>query len=478
MENALTRIARWIAECPPHAHSLATQRASAAVQDTIACMLAGARAEVTLRTAQALAGLGSGPCRAIGGGQTAAPWAAMLNGTAAHALDFDDYDFSAVSHPSAVLVPALLALAEERSANGSAVLDAYVVGYETMACVGKAINMAHYERGWHATATLGTLGAAAACARLSGLDQAACSASMSIATSMAAGFKSQFGTMTKPLHAGLAAKNGLLAARLAGSGITASPQTLDGRWSILTLLAGDAAHGFDRALAELGARLAIEQFGLVIKPFPTCGYTHRAIAGLLQLRLAHNFDAAAVERVEAELPDRNTHNLTYPTPGTDAEARFSMHYCLACALLGGAVTESDFQAEAIMRPAVRALLPRIVLLSYPADPNGTDSSPLEPDHVRVFLKDGQRLAISVGHVPGGPGSPLSDQQQRDKLHQCAEPVIGALNTRALQAALDAFPRLPNVGAVTRHLSCGDTSQAPSSPDVLVQQMGPALGPTA
>lgn len=176
-------------------------------------MIAGAGADVTRRTAAAIAGLGGGPCSALGSAPMAAPWAAMINATAAHALDFDDYDFPAISHPSAVLVPALLALGEERGSSGSDVLDAYIVGYEAMACVGKADNMLRYQRGWHATATLGTLGAAVACARLARHDIQATAAALSIATSMAAGFKSQFGTMTKPLHAGLAAKIGILAAR-------------------------------------------------------------------------------------------------------------------------------------------------------------------------------------------------------------------------------------------------------------------------
>ncbi len=450
MDNALTRIANWVAECPMHHDSLATRRARVAVQDTVACMLAGSRASVTLRTGQVIDAWGSGPCNAVGGRRVAAPWAALLNGTAAHALDFDDYDFPAVSHPSAVLVPALVALAEEIGASGGAMLDAYVVGYEAMACVGKAVNMAHYERGWHSTATLGTLGASAACARLLRLDGDACATALSIATSMAAGFKSQFGTMVKPLHAGLAAKNGILAARLAQSGITASKTTLDGPGSILTLLGGATAPGFDRALAELGAPLAIEQFGLVTKRFPTCSYTHRAIAGLLRLRELHRIDPVQVERIEAELPDRNAQVLAYPHAQTADQARFSMQFCLANALCTGDVLESDFLPDALGRTEVRDLMPRITLLHYPADPNGTDSSPEEPDHVRVWLKSGVQLEITIGDVPGGPSSPLSEKELSVKLHQCVDPVIGVLSAVELELTLGRFAQLPDLSAVTRH----------------------------
>lgn len=451
MDTAITQLARWITGCPFHQNSTATQRARLAVQDSVACMLAGSRTPVTQRTAQAIGGLGSGPCSAIDGTRVAAPWAAMLNGTAAHALDFDDYDFPAASHPSAVLVPSVFALAEELGASGADVLDAYIVGYETMACVGKAVNMAHYERGWHSTATLGTLGATASCARLMRMDFDGCVAALSIATSMAAGFKSQFGTMTKPLHAGLAAKNGVLAARLGRSGVTASPNALDGPWSLLTLMAGATAQGFERALDELGAPLAIEQFGLVIKRFPTCGYTHRAIAGLLQLREVHQITAGQVQHIEVEIPHRNMLVLMYPRPQREAEARFSMQYCMATAMCSGDVTESDFCQAAIERADLRDLMSRITLLSYPSDPNVSDSSPEEPDHVRIWLKNGERLAITVGNVPGGPANPLSERELSAKLYQCAAPVIGDAGVGELETALSNFAMLPDVHAVARHM---------------------------
>lgn len=463
MDTAITQLARWITACPLHQNSVATQRARVAVQDTVACMLAGSSKSVTQRVAQSIEGLGSGPCSTVSGASLAAPWAAMLNGTAAHALDFDDYDFPAASHPSAVLVPAAFALAEELGASGADVLDAYVVGYETMACIGKSVNMAHYERGWHSTATLGALGATAACARLMKLDTDNCASALSIATSLAAGFKAQFGTMTKPLHAGLAAKNGVLAARLGGSGITASPNALDGTWSLLTLMAGDASNGFERALAELGAPLAIEQFGLVNKRFPTCGYTHRAIAGLLELRKVHQIDAGEVQRIEVEIPYRNFQVLMYPRPQNETEARFSMQYCLANAMYFGDVTESDFRQAAIERSDLRDLMSRIILLSYPSDPDVSDSSPREPDYIRIKLRNGEKLEVTVGHVPGGPSNPMSDEEHRVKLYHCAATVIDEQCVRELELALFNFASLRSVRAVTRHFHRSCFSQGPTEP---------------
>src|SRR5690606_18663480 len=153
------------------------------------------------------------------------PWAALANGTAAHALDFDDNFDPAKAHASAVLIPAILALAEERPAPGFAVLDAYIVGLQIMGRVGQGINPFHRNRGWHATATVGAIGAAAACARLLALSSAQATHALSLATSMAAGSMAQFGTMAKPLHAGLAAKSGVIAASLAQAGLDAGAET-------------------------------------------------------------------------------------------------------------------------------------------------------------------------------------------------------------------------------------------------------------
>src|SRR5690606_570811 len=157
------------------------------------------------------------------------PWAALVNGTAAHALDFDDNFDPAKAHATAVLAPAILALAEQEDASGAACLDAYIAGLQILGRVGQGLNPYHRNRGWHATATVGAVGAAAACARLLGLDARQAAYALSISTSMSAGFMSQFGTMTKPIHAGLAAKAGVIAASVAKNGIDAGMGTLDGR---------------------------------------------------------------------------------------------------------------------------------------------------------------------------------------------------------------------------------------------------------
>jgi 2-methylcitrate dehydratase PrpD len=216
-------------------------------------------------------------------------------------------------------------------------------------------------------------------------------------------------------------------------------------------MTGTSAQGFEQALAELGGPLAIEEFGLVTKRFPTCSYTHRAIAGLLQLRRDHGIDAAQVSHIEAEIPHRNKLVLTYPQPQSEAEARFSMQYCLATAMCQGDVTESDFSQAAVERTHLRDLMSHITLSSYPSKLTVPDSSPEAPDHVRIRLKNGNLFEITVSDVPGGPSNPLSEQELSAKLHQCADPMIGVTRVDELEIALRNFEKLPDVYSVTCHM---------------------------
>ena len=453
MANALEILADWAASCSNIHSDLAYQRARTAVLDTVACMLAGVQDEATKCVRQSIESWGSGQATIIGGGCIAAPWAAMVNGTAAHALDYDDYDLPSVSHPSAVLVPALLALAEENTAGGKQVLDAYIVGLEVMARIGMAVNMSHYETGWHATATIGALGTAAACARLMQLDASGIANAISLATSMASGYKSQFGTMAKPLHAGVAAQSGIIAASMSRAGVNASLDTLDGRWSFLTLHGGSNTHGFDQVFDTLGRQLSIDTNGLVIKPYPCCGYPQRSISGILQLREQHRFGADEIDSIIVKMAERNAQILTYPEPLNAAEARFSLHYCVAVAALTGDVTLADFAADNIQRTEVRAILPKVLLQPYHADPNGSDCSPDDPDEVIVHLKgrDGPLIA-NVAWSPGSPQNPLSDAQLNSKFRQCAEAGRSTIDSEKVLRLIQNFEMLDDVRTLMSALS--------------------------
>jgi 2-methylcitrate dehydratase PrpD len=348
-------------------------------------------------------------------------------------------------------VPALFALGEERQASGRDLLDAYIAGFEVIVRLGAAVNLSHYHRGWHATATLGAIGAAAAGARLLRLDAQGAGHALGLATSMAAGFKTQFGTMAKPLHAGLAAKAGVLSSSLAAEGVTASSEVLDGTWSVLSLMAGPEAEGFDGALQDLGDPLAIEAYGLVVKPYPCCGYIHGTLDGVLDLRRAEDPSATDIAGVTSGIPARNAEILRYPRPEDPMQARFSLPYCTTVAVLHGAVTVADFTPEAVARPEVRAWLPKVTLETHPVHDKSSDLAHHEPDLVTLRLAGGGERRIEVMHPRGTPARPLSEAEMSRKFQSCAAGALGKEAAAAAEAAVADLEGLADIGELLRHV---------------------------
>lgn len=454
------KLAAWVAGTPRIGAARPTHLARQAMVDVVGCMLAGARDPATLAVLRAVGRWGAGPATLVGhSGTMAAPWAALVNGTAAHALDYDDNFLPSTTHATAVAAPALLALAEERHASGAALLDAYIVALEIQARVGQGVNMAHYRRGWHATSTIGAIGTAAGAARLLQLDAAGARNAISLAVSMAAGPKRQFGTLTKPVHAGLAAKAAVMAASLAAAGMEAHPEPLDGPWSFRDLFAGPQSPGYDTALASLGNPLAIEEFGLRPKIYPCCGSTHRSLDGLLALRAEHAITPDMVESVESVVPDTNFRNLMYSEPADGMEGRFSMNYCLALALVQGELSVADFQPGAVERPAIRAWLPRIAMRRHDRDPAALDRGAMDPAVVTVRLKDGRALTTSVDEPRGSLAAPLDDAAYERKFRDCAAGVIADDAAEATLQALWRLDEVSEIGDVTRCLRAPDERAA-------------------
>lgn len=436
-----TALAQWIAEKETVRGTRALRLATNAYIDICACLIAGSRDAATLRVANAAANWGSGNCSVVG--QTSmlsAPAAALVNGTAAHALDFDDNFHPLAGHATAVLAPAIFAVAESIDASGLDVLDAYLIGLETQAFVGNAVNLIHYERGWHSTSTVGTFGAAAACARLQRLDARGVRAALSLASSMASGSKLQFGTMAKPMHAGLAAQHGVMAAALAASGVDGVAEPLDGEWSFRDLFAGEDSPGF--SAKPIGVPLAIERYGLKAKIHPCCASAHCAIDALLDLRREHRFDPREVAAIEV-LVNRVSHdNLRYRNPRTELEARFSMHWCMALALIRGKLELADFTPAALEREDIRAWLPRIAMRAtevgheHPTFENGR-----EPALTSVLLHDGRRLERYAQYPKGSQGDPLCEDELTAKFNDCAPGCNAVLATLTDLARLAGIRRL-------------------------------------
>jgi 2-methylcitrate dehydratase PrpD len=418
--------------------------------DTLGVMLAGSIEPASVIVRRLCEQEGGRPrCTVVGTGlRTSAAAAALANGTAAHALDFDDMCFVSLAHPSAPLVAASLAAGELAGASGSSLLDAFVVGFEIEGVLGRALNPSHYGRGWHCTSTLGSIGAAAAAARILGLDPDATSHALSIAASQASGLKENFGTMTKPLHAGLAAQNGVRAALLAQSGFTASHAALDGSQGFAAATCDEPPTLRARA-AALGRRWEILETGITVKLYPSCAATHPMLDALLDLRRAHPFTGDEVERIEVAVDAVTPTVLLYADPATGLEAKFSMQFCAAAAAARGHVGLETFDGEQVADPAVRRLLPRV---SMRVDPQlGQEAPPMTQARVAVSLADGRRLTADADAARGYPARPAGRDELDAKFRSCARRALSSDVADAVLGELHAFAGIGDVRELTGRL---------------------------
>jgi 2-methylcitrate dehydratase PrpD len=457
--NPVEAYGTWLAEASADWPAAALESAHRQFIDVIAVAIPGAAEESTRRVFETVKGWGDGPSAAVGtGARLAPPWAALVNGTAAHALDFDDNFDPAKAHATAVLVPAILALGEAEGASGAACLDAYVAGLQILGRVGQGVNPVHRNRGWHATATVGAIGAAAACARLLKLNAAQAGFAVSIATSMASGFMSQFGTMTKPMHAGLAAKSGVMAASLARSGVDAGLDTLDGRTGMNRLMVGPDYEELRDTLAHvehgqtlrfetesIGEPLLILENGFRVKRFPICGSAHRAMDGLLELRERHGFTAGEVEAIHVRAPVTHLNNLMYTEPQDALQAKFSLEFGLAMALLTGDCRLSDFTDDTVRRDDVRALCSRVVRHAV------LKSEGEFPTEVEVVLRDGRSVATSVAMPLGSIAAPFGIEQYWAKFEGCVSGILEPASAAQVREALEALPHLASLKRLTAPL---------------------------
>lgn len=435
--TALSLIAAFVAGGAPDADARA--RACAAVIDTVGVALAGSKepvAEIVRRTFETGS---SGPCRVWPDGSAEASIAALCNGTAAHALDYDDMCFVSLAHPSAPLVPAVIAAGELTGASGRAVLDAYVVGFEVQARLGQLMNPRHYQRGWHCTSTLGTMSAAAGASRVLGLDAATTAHALAIAASSASGLKENFGTMVKPLHAGLAARDGMTAALLARSGLTGSDKALDGSQGFL--------HAFDSeradlrgAVSDLGSRWEILETGVTVKLYPSCAGTHPTLDALLDLRTEYRFDANSVAAVDVDVDPIVPTILIYDRPATPLEGKFSLPFCAAAAIVLGRVGIDTFDEAYLRDPRIATVMPRVTMRVD--EQIGAGKPALTEARVHVRLTDGRVLSRDAHGARGYPSNPASSLELDAKFLACAGRVMSNEQARLLLGRLQRLEREP------------------------------------
>ncbi len=339
--------------------------------------------------------------------------AALIHATAGHALDYDDVQLTTVSHPSVPIVPALLAVATARPGLEGRMLPAFAVGVATNVVLGRVLGFAHYDKGWHATSTLGPLATAAALAHLLGLDRRTTRHALALAAAQAGGMQRNFGAMAKPLQAGLAAGGGVRAALLAEAGLTGDDDIFGPR-GYFDLYAG-AERGDDPATVPMDIDLGV----LSRKLYPCCYMNHRLISAGFAAReqLGRILPDDATIRVKA--PHGSLVPLRVDDPRTGLEAKFCGPYSIAAALAQGSVTLADFEDAAVARPDIRALMARIDLSE---DPREGDETLIGLDHgtVRLWVESrGRELAFAeVEPYPGSPRRPATEAEMKTKLEDC------------------------------------------------------------
>ena len=452
MAGATERVAAFISttrleDFPPEA----VPKAKKAIADTFAAILSGADSEVAeplRRYVAAAEARGDFPI--LGTNTTAsAETAALVNGTFGHALDYDDVLSMMPAHPSAVIIAAVLATLSAARVDGHAFIEAYVIGVEVGGKIGLGMTVGHYHRGYHATGSLALFSALAALLKLHRADVETSRQAFGIAASMASGLRRNFGTMTKPLHTGIAARSAVTAWRLATFGFTAAPDILEAKSGLYATL-GVSDSSADVTAERLGRPFVIVDPGLALKKFPCCYASHRAMDGLLALRESLGFDAASIERVTCKMPPGGMQVLTYPRPLTGLEGKFSLQYPLAAGVLDGRYSLGSFTDEAVRRPQIEALYGRIDAHEDAAcrgdDPEFEKRSSGSRGFVtvEVRLRDGRTKAIRVDKAPGSPARELSWEDLHGKFMDCARAARHIPEARAEKAfegiqALDGSP---------------------------------------
>lgn len=402
--------------------------------------------------------LGTGPATVIGCGLKVAPrFAAFANGVGIHADDYDDTQlavakdrvYGLLTHPTAPALPAALAIGEAGGASGAEVMLAYHIGVEVECKIAEAIAPRHYQTGFHATATCGTFAAAAAAGRLMGLDSEALQRALSVAGSQSAGLRENFGTMTKPFHAGRSSESGVVAAQFAAYGWTATDNILEAPRGFFRAAGG----GYDAAAiaGRLGAPWTFESPGISIKPHPSGSLTHPGMTEMLRLIRAHGIEAAEVEHVRVGTNSNMPNALIHHRPANELQGKFSMQFCMAILLLEGRAGLNEFVDEVINRPDVKAMIEKVdFVIDERAEAAGYHKM---TTYIDIDLKGGRRISGMADFGKGSPADPMSFEEVATKFHECAEfagwDKAKAKEVVALVRDFEALPSLDRLLAALR-----------------------------
>jgi 2-methylcitrate dehydratase PrpD len=384
-------------------------------------------------------------------------FAALANGVSIHADDFDDTQlavakdriYGLLTHPTVPVLPPAFALCEAGHRSGRDLMLAYHLGVEVECKIAEAISPRHYDDGFHTTGTIGSFGSAAACARLRGLDAKQTIYALGIAATQGGGFRDNFGSMTKPFHAGHAAENGTVATDLAALGWTAADDILEAPRGFFQAAGG----GFDPSaiVGKLGKPWTLASPGVSIKPHPSGSLSHPAMGELQRLIRQHHIKAADVDKIDLGANHAMTTSLLHHRPTTGLQGKFSMEFCLSILLLDGKAGLAEYQDAVVQRADVQDMVKRINFYIDPeAEQAGLDKM---TSLVKIHLKDGKVVTGRAEFAKGSPSNPMTYDEVADKFRGCAEFARWpAAKTAAVIAAVKSLESLPDVGALTAALT--------------------------
>ncbi len=421
-ESVAERLGVWTAgltlsQVPDEALHIARR----CIIDTSAVTIAGSRTPVAERLhAHVAREYGSGPCTLLGTTHSAsATGAALANGVASHALDFDDTSYAGVLHGSTIVLPAVLAAAEHADINGAGFLEAFIAGSEASYAIGLTLTETHYMSGWWATGTLGAIGAAAGAAKALGLDAAGTSSAISIAALQANGMIAMLGYDAKPILAGQASKLGLESALLAGQGNSSPGNAFEDPRGLLKLM--NEGRQDSSGLNELGKTWRLLEPGIAIKRAPLCSATQAAIEVTENLISGNSLDRTEIKAVRCEVAHLVKISLVHDQPETPAQAQFSMPFAVGCILAFGKVGPEQITLETLGIPALQDAMAKVGMVE--ADElNGPDFQPAFPECARVTItmSNGDNFTGFLGAPTGMPSNPMSDDELSGKFRNCAD----------------------------------------------------------
>lgn len=410
-------------------------RVKSAILDYVGVTLAGFPekcSQIVRRTAETLGGALQATIWGCGR-KTSVLLAALANGTAAHALDYDDVNSVIRSHPSIQLLPALFALGEYEHKSGSALIEAYVTGFEVGGKLGRALNPNLVYQGWFPVGTLGTLMQTVACAKLLGLDAEQVHMALGIATNLASGLRCNNGTMAKPLMAGQVGSNGILATLLAREGMTANRQALEDRFGFFENFSRGERKTLEDAVDSLGSSWEIIQSGITHKLYPCCAGSHMAIDCALSLARNHPVNPAEIKEIQVSISVNAKYLLIHPRPCTEMEAKFSLEYCVARAILDRQIGPQQFTPEKISDPVLQSLIEKIKPTYYEIPPSQSSGEWTRlPVEINIQMQNGMAFSGNVDAPKGSPRNPLSPEDLEEKFWKCCQ---GKLSEHRIREAL-------------------------------------------